>query len=32
VVARRHGSHFILWENPDAWVIDLRRTFHGHRP
>ena len=24
-----HGGHFIPWENPDAWVSDLRRTFHG---
>ncbi len=23
-----HGGHFIAWENPDAWVSDLRRTFH----
>jgi hypothetical protein len=27
-----HGGHFIPWENPDAWVSDLRRTFHGRRP
>jgi hypothetical protein len=27
-----HGSHFIPWENPHAWVNDLRRTFHGRRP
>jgi epoxide hydrolase-like protein len=29
--AHDHGSHFIPWENPDAWVSDLRRTFHGRR-
>jgi pimeloyl-ACP methyl ester carboxylesterase len=27
-----HGGHFIPWENPDAWVSDLRRTFRGRRP
>ncbi len=25
--AHDHGGHFIPWENPDAWVSDLRRTF-----
>ncbi len=32
VNAHDHGGHFIPWENPDAWVSDLRRTFHGRRP
>ncbi|HEY0688585.1 MAG TPA: epoxide hydrolase, partial [Kribbella sp.] len=32
VNAHGHGGHFIPWENPDAWVSDLRRTFHGRRP
>jgi pimeloyl-ACP methyl ester carboxylesterase len=32
VNAHDHGGHFIPWENPDAWVNDLRRTFHGRRP
>jgi hypothetical protein len=32
VNAHDHGGHFIPWENPDAWVRDLRRTFHGRRP
>nr|WP_231977085.1 hypothetical protein [Streptomyces sp. 2323.1] len=26
------ADHFIPWENPDAWVSDLRRTFHGRSP
>ncbi len=30
--AHDRGSHFIPWENPDAWVDDLRRTFRGLRP
>ena len=32
VKAHDHGGHFIPWENSDAWVSDLRRTFHGRRP
>ncbi len=32
VNAHDHGGHFIPWENPDAWVNDLRRTFRGRRP
>ena len=32
VNAHDHGGHFIPWENPDAWVSDLRRTFHARRP
>jgi hypothetical protein len=32
VNAHDHGGDFIPWENPDAWVNDLRRTFHGRRP
>jgi hypothetical protein len=32
VNAHDRGGHFIPWENPDAWVSDLRRTFHGRRP
>jgi hypothetical protein len=32
VNAHDHGGHFIPWETPDAWVHDLRRTFHGRRP
>ncbi|UJW30110.1 hypothetical protein L3Q67_33555 [Saccharothrix sp. AJ9571] len=32
VHAHEHGGHFIPWENPDAWVGDLRRTFRGRRP
>ncbi|MEV6820419.1 hypothetical protein AB0M72_16855 [Nocardiopsis dassonvillei] len=30
--AHDRGGHFIPWENPDAWVDDLRRTFRGLRP
>ncbi|MFE5588627.1 hypothetical protein ACFQ87_46510, partial [Kitasatospora sp. NPDC056531] len=30
--AHEHGGHFIPWENPEAWVDDLRRTFRGRRP
>ncbi|MDT7742629.1 MAG: hypothetical protein QOE59_1707 [Actinomycetota bacterium] len=30
--AHDHGGHFIPWENPDAWVDDLRRTFRDRRP
>lgn len=30
--AHDHGGHFIPWENPGAWVSDLRRTFHGRGP
>ncbi len=32
VHAHDRGGHFIPWENPDAWVSDLRRTFQGRRP
>ena len=32
VSAHDHGGHFIPWENPGAWVSDLRRTLRGHRP
>ena len=32
VTAHDHGGHFIPWENPDAWVADLRRTFRDRRP
>lgn len=32
VTAHDHGGHFIPWENPDARVNDLRRTFRGRRP
>ncbi|GAA2381461.1 epoxide hydrolase 1 [Streptomyces sp. XM4011] len=32
VTAHDRGGHFIPWENPDAWVADLRRTFRGRRP
>jgi hypothetical protein len=32
VNAHGHGGHFIPWENPGAWVNDLRRTFHDRRP
>ncbi|MEV8371377.1 hypothetical protein AB0P21_01520 [Kribbella sp. NPDC056861] len=32
VTAHTTGGHFIPWENPDAWVNDLRRTFHTRRP
>jgi hypothetical protein len=32
VNAHDQGGHFIPWENPDAWVGDLRRTFRGRRP
>ncbi|MFJ5991577.1 epoxide hydrolase family protein [Lentzea sp. NPDC092896] len=31
VNAHEHGGHFIPWENPDAWVSDLRRTFSALR-
>jgi hypothetical protein len=31
VNAHDHGGHFIPWENPEAWVSDLRRTFHDRR-
>jgi pimeloyl-ACP methyl ester carboxylesterase len=31
LTAHDHGGHFIPWENPDAWVDDLRRTFRGRR-
>ena len=27
-----HGGHSTPWENPDAWVDDLRRTLHNRRP
>ena len=27
VNAHEHGGHFIPWENPEAWISDLRRTF-----
>ncbi|SER75927.1 epoxide hydrolase family protein [Lentzea albida] len=27
VNAHERGGHFIPWENPEAWVSDLRRTF-----
>ncbi|MFJ9692240.1 epoxide hydrolase family protein [Kitasatospora sp. NPDC101183] len=32
VNAHERGGHFIPWENPEAWVDDLRRTFRGRRP
>ncbi|MFF0311373.1 epoxide hydrolase family protein [Streptosporangium sp. NPDC004379] len=32
VSAHDRGGHFIPWENPEAWVGDLRRTFRGRRP
>ncbi len=32
VNAHDHGGHVIPCENPDAWVGDLRRTFHDRRP
>ncbi|GAB3574289.1 hypothetical protein GCM10027445_34880 [Amycolatopsis endophytica] len=32
VAAHERGGHFIPWENPQAWVSDLRRTFRGLRP
>ncbi|MDQ0753867.1 hypothetical protein QF034_008098 [Streptomyces africanus] len=32
VNAHDPGGHFIPWENPEAWVSDLRRTFNGRRP
>lgn len=31
VTAHDHGGHVIPWENPDAWVSDLRSTFHVRR-
>lgn len=31
VTAHDHGGHFLPWENPDAWIDDLRRTFYGCR-
>ncbi|SNT64401.1 epoxide hydrolase [Asanoa hainanensis] len=31
LTAHERGGHFIPWENPDAWVDDLRRTFRGRR-
>ncbi|MFH9748892.1 hypothetical protein ACH4MN_31220 [Streptomyces anulatus] len=31
VNAHDRGGHFIPWENPEAWVSDLRRTFRGRR-
>ncbi|MFD4422923.1 epoxide hydrolase family protein [Agromyces sp. NPDC058484] len=27
VKAHEHGGHFAPWENPDAWVGDMRETF-----
>ena len=32
VDAHDRVGHLIPWENPTAWVTDLRRTFHGRRP
>lgn len=32
VAAHDRGGHFIPWENPGAWVADLRRTFRDRRP
>ena len=32
VTAHDRGGHFIPWENPTAWVDDLRRTFRDRRP
>ncbi|MGA5821087.1 epoxide hydrolase family protein [Kitasatospora sp. NPDC094028] len=32
LTAHEHGGHFIPWENPRAWIDDLRRTFRGRRP
>ncbi|MBO1416065.1 epoxide hydrolase family protein [Streptomyces sp. FH025] len=32
LTAHERGGHFIPWENPGAWVDDLRRTFRSRRP
>ncbi|MDL9979325.1 epoxide hydrolase family protein [Microbacterium sp. ASV49] len=27
VRGHEHGGHFAAWENPDAWIADMRETF-----
>lgn len=29
VKAHDHGGHFAPWENPDAWITDMRDTFRA---